>query len=409
MRTIEETRMPLGEHLAELRTRLVRVIAAVFVLSAAGLVFAKPIYGFLMRPVLLALPGSSSALVYTSAIEEINVYLKVGLYAGVCLAMPLLLWETWGFVAPGLHTHERRMAGPFVFAGTFAFFAGMAFCYLALLPPMFRFLLRDPASIALGQRLEQAELLEEVALSALRAGDGAQAGELAARASAALAAGQDADVVDLAVGRSRPSNQAVEERARLEGLGRLCDALAAQLGGEMKDAQAAARARRIAAIDALERGDFVAARSEAEACAAELSRALAVSGEAVESLWQLEERLAGAAAARDALQWTRPMLSMSQQLTLVVVLELSTGAVFELPLVMMLLGLVGVLEARWLVRYQRHAFIVCIIAAAVITPTGDPVNLALMAGPLLACFEIGVLLVWLVERRRARRDAALSA
>jgi sec-independent protein translocase protein TatC len=408
MKTIEETRMPLGEHLAELRTRLMRVIAAIFVLSAAGLVFAKLIYGFLMRPVLLALPGGSSALVYTSAIEEINVYLKVGLYAGVCLSMPLLLWEAWGFVAPGLHQHERRMAGPFVFAGTFAFFAGMAFCYFAILPPMFRFLLRDPASIALTQKLEQAELLEDVALSALRAGDGAQATELAARASAALALGQDEDVVDLAVGSVRPSNQAVEERARLEGLGRLCDALAAQLKGEHQDAQSAARARRVAAIDAWERGDHVAARSEAEACAAELSRALAVSGDVVESLWRLEDRLAQAAAARDAMQWTRPMLSMSQQLSLVVVLELSTGAIFELPLVMLLLGLVGVLESRWLVRYQRHAFVFCIVAAAVITPTGDPVNLALMAGPLLACFETGVLLVWLVERRRARRDTALT-
>jgi sec-independent protein translocase protein TatC len=75
---------------------------------------------------------------------------------------------------------------------------------------------------------------------------------------------------------------------------------------------------------------------------------------------------------------------------------------------MMLLGLVGVVESRWLVRYQRHAFVICVIAAAVITPTGDPVNLALMAGPLLACFEVGVLLVWIVERRRARQDEALT-
>jgi sec-independent protein translocase protein TatC len=408
MKTIEETRMPLGDHLAELRTRLLRALGAVIVLSALALFFAKALFGFLMRPVLQALPAGSSALIYTSAIEEINVYLKVGLYAGLCLSMPVLLWETWSFVAPGLHAHERRMAGPFVLAGTLAFFAGMAFCYLAILPPMFRFLLRDPPAISLAQHLEQAELKEGVALAALRAGDDEQALALAAQASATLASAKGGGVVDLAVGRTRPANQAGEELARLQGLGRICDALAAQLGDELPDAQAAARDRRDAAIDARERGDLATARSEADACVSELASALGARGEVVRSLWRLEQELAATSAARDALQWTRPMLSMGQQLTLVVVLELSTGAVFELPLVMMLLGLVGVVESRWLVRYQRHAFVFCVIAAAVITPTGDPVNLALMAGPLLACFEFGVLLVWIVERRRARQDAALT-
>jgi len=62
--------------------------------------------------------------------------------------------------------------------------------------------------------------------------------------------------------------------------------------------------------------------------------------------------------------------------------------------------MVGLVKSSFLFKYQRHAFVVCLIAAAVITPTGDAVNLALMAGPMLACYEVGVLLVWLVERRR---------
>jgi sec-independent protein translocase protein TatC len=76
--------------------------------------------------------------------------------------------------------------------------------------------------------------------------------------------------------------------------------------------------------------------------------------------------------------------------------------------VMALLGVVGVVQSKWLFKYQRHAFVVCLIAAAVITPTGDVVNLSLMAGPMLACYELGVLLVWLVERRRARNAAETS-
>ena len=78
------------------------------------------------------------------------------------------------------------------------------------------------------------------------------------------------------------------------------------------------------------------------------------------------------------------MLSMTEQLTLVLVLELAFGLIFELPLVMALLSLVGMVKASWLFKYQRHAFLVCVIAAAIITPTGDAVNLSLMAGPMLA-------------------------
>jgi sec-independent protein translocase protein TatC len=65
---------------------------------------------------------------------------------------------------------------------------------------------------------------------------------------------------------------------------------------------------------------------------------------------------------------------------------------------------VGILKAGWLMRYQRHAFVVCILAAALLTPTGDAVNLALMALPMLLCFELGVVAVWLIEKRRAKAD-----
>ena len=62
------------------------------------------------------------------------------------------------------------------------------------------------------------------------------------------------------------------------------------------------------------------------------------------------------------------------------------------------------MQSKFLFKYQRHAFVLCLIAAAIITPTGDAVNLALMAGPMLLCYELGVLLVWLVEKRRKKSD-----
>ena len=123
------------------------------------------------------------------------------------------------------------------------------------------------------------------------------------------------------------------------------------------------------------------------------------------ALWQLTRDLSSGTAAYEAANWTRPMLSMTEQLTLVLVLELAFGVIFELPLVMAVLGMVGLVKSSFLFKYQRHAFVVCLIAAAVITPTGDAVNLAMMAGPMLACYELGVVLVWIIEKRRARNVA----
>jgi sec-independent protein translocase protein TatC len=98
-------------------------------------------------------------------------------------------------------------------------------------------------------------------------------------------------------------------------------------------------------------------------------------------------------------------LTMSEQLSLVLLLLLALGIIFELPLVMALLAALGIVKSRFLMRYQRHAIIVCLIVAAIITPTGDAVNLMLMAGPMIACYELGVLAAWLIERRKSRNAA----
>src|SRR5207237_1199147 len=117
-------------------------------------------------------------------------------------------------------------------------------------------------------------------------------------------------------------------------------------------------------------------------------------------VWKLEKDLSAGKARFQAQMWTRPMLTMNEQLSLVLMLELAFGVIFELPLVMALLAVVGLMKSRWLVKYQRHAFVVCLILAAIITPTGDAVNLAMMAGPMFLCFEVGVIAVWLIEKRR---------
>ncbi len=390
------------EHLSELRSRLLKCIAAVFVLGAVSLVFSRPIFGMLMRPVLEALPPEGRALVYTSGIEEINVLMKVGVYCGIFLTTPVILWQIWGFVSPGLYPEERRYASPFVFLGTLAFLLGGLFCYFAVLPSMFQFLLNEEEATATARRLDVGRLRADDALRFLSIGEAERAGKLAQETSAALKASGEGAMPEA----TREPSEKVEVEARLSGLGRLVDAAAR--GFNTVPARVVLRQtveKRAEAVEAFAKEDFSASSRAMDEAASLLAGVAPSRAEELAGLWRLEKELALGKARHVAQAWTRPMLTMEEQLSLVLLLLLSFGIIFELPLVMALLGVVGVIKAGFLIKYQRHAFVMCLILAAILTPTGDVVNLSLMAGPMLLCYEMGVIAVWLIERRRAKNAA----
>jgi len=393
--------MSLMEHLSELRSRLLKCTLAVFVLGFASLIFAKPIFGVLMQPVLAALPEGNRALIYTSGIEEINVLMKVGVYCGIFLTTPVILWQIWGFVSPGLFPEERKYAAPFVVFGSIAFIVGASFCYFVVLPSMFKFLLNEEETLALEQRLDTARLQADDALRFLRVGDAERAGAVAKQTSAQLRADGEGQLQE----PDRAPSESVELKSRLDGLGRLVDAAAEGFGPSARGVLKQAVEKRVEAVKAYGKQDYAQASLLMDEAASLLAGVAPTRTEELAGLWKLEKELSAGEARHEAARWTRPMLTMHEQLSLVLLLILAFGIIFELPLVMALLGIVGVVQSRWLFKYQRHAFVFCLIAAAIITPTGDVVNLSLMAGPMLMCYELGVLLVWLVEKRRARSAA----
>ena len=87
----------------------------------------------------------------------------------------------------------------------------------------------------------------------------------------------------------------------------------------------------------------------------------------------------------------KPVLMMDEQLSLVMMMLLAFAIIFELPMVLTLLSMMGVVDYKFLSKYRRHAIVVNVIIAAFVTPTGDPFNLALMALPMMVCYELGVL------------------
>jgi sec-independent protein translocase protein TatC len=395
--------MSLFEHLAELRSRLIKCTIAILVLGLASLIFAKPIFGILMRPVLNALPAGSRSLIYTSGIEELNVLMKVGFYCGIFLTTPVILWQIWGFVAPGLYEKEKKLATPFVLLGSLAFMTGALFCYFVMLPTMFQFLLNDEDAMELSQKLDRARTREQDALRFLRIGNSNRAADLAKSAGTELA-----DAVAQVSTRGLASQGGLEFSARLDGLGRLIDAVQQGAGASSRSVVGRALDERQKASELSEKGDLGGASKSLDDAAVALGGVGGMQPAAMRDLWNLEGQLARAKVVYEAKNWTRPMLTMSEQLSLVLLLLLAFGIIFELPLVMAILSLIGLVKARFLMKYQRHAFIVCLILAAVITPTGDAVNLALMTGPMVLCYELGVLAAWIIEKRRARQTATTA-
>lgn len=130
----EQSQMPFLEHLTELRGRLIYSAIAVAVGMLACFGFAEPIYGWLVEPLLDALPVGSKRVVFLNPVEPFLVYLKASALAGVLVSSPFCLYQLWKFIAPGLYPREKRAALPFVLFGTVFFVGGALFCRYIVLP-----------------------------------------------------------------------------------------------------------------------------------------------------------------------------------------------------------------------------------------------------------------------------------
>ncbi|HVN09142.1 MAG TPA: twin-arginine translocase subunit TatC [Patescibacteria group bacterium] len=140
------SRMSFFEHLVELRKRILLSLAWIGGGVGLGMIVSDKAYQFLAQPMMNALKnaGVEQKLVYTSPMGPLMLYLTVGFYLGLVIALPFVLHQVWLFVAPGLYKHERRAVVWFIGAGTGLFLAGAAFGYYLALPMTLKFLLSIP-------------------------------------------------------------------------------------------------------------------------------------------------------------------------------------------------------------------------------------------------------------------------
>lgn len=247
-------RMSFFDHLAELRKRIIWSLIPTLIGLIVCFRFSDRILLFMRRP----LEKMGLQLVALTPTEAFWTSMKLSMIAGLFVAMPVILWQVWAFVSPGLHSHERRFALPFVLVGSVLFLGGAAFALFVVVPFALTFLLNF---------------------------------------------GRD--------------------------------------------------------------------------------------------------------------QGIQPMISVSSHVDFVLKFTLAFGLVFELPLALTLLSMLGLVTPAFLNKNRKYAVLINFIIAAILTPTPDILNQALMAGPLCLLYEVGIASAWLFGRRKPKpkpkEDAAPEA
>jgi len=242
--------MSFLEHLEELRRRIIYSVVAVAAGFFACWAYAERIYDIVQRPVIEALQrnGVPAKLTFLNPTEPFNLYLKTAFVAGLFVASPLVLYQVWMFISPGLYRREKRYVFPFMASTIFLFLAGGYFGYRLVFPAALEFL------IGYGKQFQ-------------------------------------------------------------------------------------------------------------------------------------------------------PMITISEYSDLFLTVIIGLGVVFELPILVFFLALMGVVSAGWMWRNVRYSILVIFIIAAILTPTTDILNMCLFAAPMVALYLISIGIAWLVhpKQRRARQ------
>lgn len=254
-RAEEEAGAPMSffEHLVELRKRLISALAAVGIGMVLGLLVAKRFINFIIRPMTTALRVNhiDPNLYYTNPAGYISLVINLGLYLGIVIAMPWVLYQVWLFVAPGLFRHERRAVASFIGSSMFLFLCGIAFGYFVMLPQVLTF------------------------------------------------------VVGFAS------------------------------GGPIK-----------------------------------------------------------------------PLIDINEYFSLILVVLVGLGVIFELPVVVFILSLFGIVTPKFLLKNFRYAMLLITVAAAIVTPTPDATTMLIFMAPMILLYFVGVLVSYAVLRRKRARALA---
>ncbi len=134
----DSNRSPLIEHLIEIRQRLIRSVLAILICFVGLAYFANDLYTQVSQPLIDVMPEGAS-MIATDVAAPFFTPFKMAFMFAIMLAFPIILHQMWGFIAPGLYSHEKRLAAPILFSSVALFYGGIAFAYFIVFPLVFGF------------------------------------------------------------------------------------------------------------------------------------------------------------------------------------------------------------------------------------------------------------------------------
>ncbi|HEX5372767.1 MAG TPA: twin-arginine translocase subunit TatC [Aquabacterium sp.] len=153
---LEGNEQPFVTHLIELRDRLIRAVFAIGICFIVLALYPGPsgLYDWLAAPLISALPKGAT-MIATNVISPFMVPIKITMLAAFMMALPVVLYQVWAFVAPGLYTHEKKLVLPLIVSSTLLFYIGVAFCYFFVFQKVFVFIQQfAPKSITAAPDIE---------------------------------------------------------------------------------------------------------------------------------------------------------------------------------------------------------------------------------------------------------------
>ncbi|MCC6675910.1 MAG: twin-arginine translocase subunit TatC [Phycisphaerales bacterium] len=308
--------MSFGDHIEELRRRLLFGLLGAVPIFALAVYYGQSILEFLVLPVQNALrhEGQRPTLQATNVLETFFSYFKIAGIVTLLLAGPWLLWQLWKFVAPGLYQHERRFAYLLVPMSALLTILGIVFLYFIILPAMLKFFVHFGSEMGRPVTPIIGALPEGVTLPVYPVLEG--------------------DPKDPAVGAVWINRLLNELRCNVALPGQPPVIMGMPL----------------------------------------------TKGAGIEQQYRIKEYL---------------------DLFLSMMLAFAGG--FQTPVLVMLLGWAGVIDRAMLKHYRKHVVLICAVAAAILTPTPDPLTMSLLAIPLYLLFELGGFLLWALPADRVAR------
>lgn len=295
--------MPLGDHLEELRKRIILALVGLVPIAVVALGFGSYLLSFLVEPAKAALRGAGQPdlLIGTGPLETFSTYMKVSIIVAVIVGSPWVFYQLWRFVSPGLHRHEKRFVYFLLPLSTLLTVSALVFLYRVILPVILGWLVGFGTGIG-SNTAATAPLPEGVVLPAVPL--------------------LDADPPAPTPGQVWFNNSLMELRIA---------------AGTPDDPQV---------------------------------RAISMHKDA------------------GIVQQYR----VSEYVSLLLSLTLAFAAAFQAPVVVLLLGWIGLVDNAFLSKYRRHAILICAVTAAILTPA-DPLSMILMWIPLMGLYELGGILL----------------